>query len=288
MESPLSQLLWNVAKSHITKAITFVAGVLVAKGVIEESQSSALVSGFVEIGMGVAVFLVSSALTVWQRYKDQIKLMIAARLPAGSSLETVNEAAKTNTTPLKLMALMLAVGIGASAVGAAGCGKRYAPGTTVTQAMAYELDEGLKPLVATQANVIAAVDAACSPQATDKTECARLKPVADKFLTPVYELLKLVRDDVSPRLKQLEAAIQAVDAVRQGSLRAELIPLLAKLNTLSGQAFGVALPDSLVSRATTLAGKAITTFVQLRDAVKDLIDKIRADAVGTTAPAPSV
>jgi hypothetical protein len=283
MESPLSQLLWNVAKSHITKAITFVAGVLVAKGVIEESQSSALVSGFVEIGMGVAVFLVSSALTFYNRYKDQIKLMIAARLPAGSSLETVNEAAKTNTTPLKLMALVLAVGISASAVGAAGCGKRYAPGTTVTQAMAYELDEGLKPLVATQAKVIAAVDAVCPAK---PNECATLKPVADKFLTPVYELLKLVLDDVSPRLRQLEAAIQAVDAVRQGSIRAELIPLFAKLNTLSQQAFGVSLPDSLVSRATTLAGKSIETFVQLRDAVKELIDKIRADTVGTTAPAP--
>jgi hypothetical protein len=187
--------------------------------------------------------------------------------------------------PMNLMALLLAVGIAASAVGAAGCGKRYAPGTTVTQAMAYELDEGLKPLVATQAKVIAAVDAVC-PSKPD--ECAALKPVADKFLTPVYELLKLVRDDVSPRLKQLEAAIQAVDAARQGSLRAELIPLFAKLNTLSGHAFGVSLPDSLVSRATTLAGKSITTFVQLRDAVKELIDKIRADTVGTTAPAPPV
>jgi hypothetical protein len=125
MESPLSQLLWNVAKSHITKAITFVAGVLVAKGVIEENQSSALVSGFVEIGMGIAVFLVSSALTIWQRYKDQIKLMIAARLPAGSSLETVNEAAKTNTTPLKLMVLLLAVGISGSL--AMGCAMRGKP-----------------------------------------------------------------------------------------------------------------------------------------------------------------
>jgi hypothetical protein len=169
------------------------------------------------------------------------------------------------------------------------CGKRYAPGTTPSQAMAYELDEGIKPLRATQANVIAAVDAACLPvgKPAKPQECAQLKPVADVFLKHVDTLFALVEKEVSPRLKQLEAAIQAVDAARQGELRVELIPLFEKLNAISGQAFGVSLPDSLVAKATTLAGKSIATFVQLRDAVRDLIDKIRADAVKGTAPAPA-
>jgi hypothetical protein len=288
MESPLSQLLWNVTKSHITKAITFVAGVLVAKGVIEEGQSSALVSGFVEIAMGVAVFLVSSGITIYQRYKDQIKLMIAARLPAGSSLETIDAAAKTNTTPLKLMALLLVVGIGASAVGAAGCGKRYAPGTTVTQAMAYELDEGLKPLVATQGKVIAAVDAVCLPVGApaNPEQCKVLKPNADKFLKVVDQLMALVEKEVSPRLKQLDAAIYALDAVRQGQLRAELVPFLGELSALTAKAFGTALPDGLVAKATTLAGKSIETFFQLRDAITELVNKIRGDAVGSMPSVP--
>jgi hypothetical protein len=276
----MNPLIRDILESLLRKGSTAIATYLVTVGLLTAGQATEVVAGLVLLG-------VSIAWSIYQRYKDRLAFLTALEAPPGTSEKVVKEMAKQPDAPSTL-GVLLVIAIGASALGTTACGKRYAPGTTVTQAMAYELDEGLKPLVATQQKVIAAVDAACSPQATDKTECARLKPVADKFLTPVYELLKLVRDDVSPRLKQLEAAIQAVDAVRQGSLRAELIPLLAQLNTLSGQAFGVSLPDSLVSRATTLAGKSITTFVQLRDAVKELIDKIRADTVGTTAPAPPV
>jgi hypothetical protein len=183
----------------------------------------------------------------------------------------------------------------AGTIGLPACGKRYKPGTTVTQAMAYELDEGLKPLVGTQGKVIAAVDAACLPvpglgstqgRPANPEACAALKGNADKFLKVVDQLMALVEKEVSPRLKQLDAAIVALDAVRQGKLRADLVPFLAELSTLTAQAFGTALPDGLVAKATTLAGKSIETFIQLRDAITDLVNKIRNDAVGTLPPAP--
>jgi hypothetical protein len=212
----------------------------------------------------------------------------AAVVKAADDKDRSDRGLEPPIAPRNLMALLLAVGIGASLVGAAGCGKRYAPGTTVTQAMAYELDEGLKPLVATQGKVIAAVDAVCLPVGApaNPEQCKVLKPNADKFLKVVDQLMALVEKEVSPRLKHLDAAIVAVDAVRQGQLRAELVPFLGELSALTAKAFGTALPDGLVAKATTLAGKSIETFFQLRDAITELVNKIRGDAVGSMPSVP--
>jgi hypothetical protein len=171
-----------------------------------------------------------------------------------------------------------------SVLGLSACGKRYVPGTTPQQAIAYELNEGLKPLVDTQAAVIAAVDAVCLPrdQPRDPAQCAALKPNADKFLNSVYQLLTFVRDEVSPRLTQLDAAMKAVDAVRQGQLRAELVPLIEKASQLAASAFKVTIPDKLVSASTA----AIATFTQLRDAVMNVIRSVREDVTGAV-PTPT-
>lgn len=201
--------------------------------------------------------------------------------PIEESEPAKNAAAAARRAALLFLVVSLAFGVAA-------CGKRYVPGTTPQQAIAYELNEGLKPLVDTQAIVIAAVDAVCLPkeQPKDPARCAALKPNADKFLNPVYELLQFVKKEVSPRLEQFDAAMKTIDTVRQGELRAELVPLIEKVGVLSAQAFGTALPDGLVAKVTTLAGKTITTFKELRDAITDVIRSVREDVTGAT-PTPA-
>jgi hypothetical protein len=95
MDTQFSQLIWAIAKSHLTKALTAAASALVTYGVISDDQVVPLVTG-------TLAFLISSALTIYQRYRDQVEKAIAARLPGGgvTTPSEVKEAAKVNTTPL--------------------------------------------------------------------------------------------------------------------------------------------------------------------------------------------
>jgi hypothetical protein len=227
MDSPLSELLWSIVKSHITKSLTFVAGALVTKGVIEEGQSSALVSGFVEIVMGGVVFLVSSGLTIWHRYRDQIKLMIAARLP-NPTLTEVNDAAARNTTPLKLLALLLAVGLGGSM--AMGCAMRGKP------------PERQVAIISLQ--VISGVDAV----AKTSEELHASKVLTDGQYKAVVTRLR----EVYAQTSRLADALKAYDAVASTDAASQVT---AALNALA------VLVPNLVSDVTGPAGQKLAALV---------------------------
>lgn len=263
MDTALKDLLWNIVKSHVTKGLTFLAGVLVTKGVIEENQSAPLVSGFVEIVMGGVVFVVSSAVTIYLRYRDQVKVAIAARLPAGVSLDTVNDEAAKNTTPLKALLVLLAVGASIATVPA--CGKRYAPGTPTQNKLAYELEQGLGIVLETQTKLIAAVDSGVTTKA-----------LADRFLVPARDLADLAKNRIIPSLKAYDAAVTAGDLNAQKLLTAELTPMVRQFNQLAQTAFGASLPDNVVGSL----GKLLQ---QLQQTIRTVLQEFTPDQVPAAA-----
>lgn len=190
-------------------------------------------------------------------------MAIAARMPAGTPLDVVNKAAAQNTTPLKALSIMLALGLSIPCLSA--CGKRYAPGTPTQNKLAYELEQGLGIVLDTQTKLIAAVDSGVTTRA-----------IADRFLVPARDLADLAKNRIIPSLKAYDAAVTAGDLNAQKLLTAELTPLVRQFNQLSQTAFGASLPENVVGSLSKL-------LLQLQQTIRTVLQEFTPDAVPAAA-----
>jgi len=116
--------LWiSILLGLVRLALTGLSGWLVAHHVITQSQTSELV-------YGVTIALISVGWTIWTKYHDRLKLLTALTLPPGSTVDQVKQivsagnapaASTPNSVPPTAAILLLAVALGASALGLSAC-----------------------------------------------------------------------------------------------------------------------------------------------------------------------
>lgn len=125
-------LLLEALGSILRWLLAFGAGYLVRHGVWSQGAADGYVTA---AATAIAMALVSIGWSLWQKYSARIKLLTALSLPAGSSIEQVQQRVDAGMGA-KLGAMLLACALGAVAVTVTGCAGNKAPSGTPAPVLA--------------------------------------------------------------------------------------------------------------------------------------------------------